>query len=71
MVKVIVENTNSACFEGFMREGRLIEELPFINSLIFEIDEKKLKKLKQLNCHIKISEETGVTAQIENAKKKG
>ncbi|MCD7777021.1 MAG: hypothetical protein LUH47_00705 [Clostridiales bacterium] len=49
MVKVIVENTNSACFEGFMREGRLIEELPFINSLIFEIDEKKLKKLKQLN----------------------
>ncbi len=68
MVRVIVENTSAACLKAFFKEGRLTGELPFINSLIFEIDEKRLEALKGLNCNVRICKETGVAAQLTKAK---
>lgn len=70
MTRVIVENTDGRCLRAFFKEGRLIKELPFINSYIFEIEEERLKVLRGLNCNVKICKETGVTAQVREAKKK-
>lgn len=68
MPRIVIEKSNSACLSAFLKEGRLIKNLPFINSCIIEIDEKKLRRLKNLSCNVKISKETGVTAQLERAK---
>lgn len=70
MPKIIADATDKECLSLFLKEGNLIQNLPFINSCIIEIDERSLEKIKKSGCKVKISKDTAVTAQIERAKRR-
>lgn len=68
MPRIVVEKANTACLKAFLKEGRLVKNLPFINSCIIDIDESVLNKIKALSCEARVSVETSVAAQLERAK---
>ena len=70
MVRIIIEKKDKSCFDAFAEKGKIIADLPIINSCIIEIDEKSLSDLKKRGCPARMAGETGVTAQINSAKKK-
>ena len=70
MVKIIIEKKDKDCFAAFAERGKILTELPIINSCIMEIDEKDIEELERKGCKARMAGETGVAAQINRAKKK-